>query len=102
MNDTTNPLLAPALPDFAAVRPEHVKPAIELLLADADAALDRAIGDDVAADYDALSAVLDVPVERLRRAWGAVVHLQAVASTSRIPAAPAGSRVPGSPCRVPR
>jgi oligopeptidase A len=83
-----NPLLSrDTLPDFAAVRPEHVAPAIELLLADADAALQQAVGDATPADYDALSAVLDVPVERLQCAWGAVSHLQAVADTPALRAA---------------
>jgi len=86
-----NPLLAhdtlQALPAFAEIRPEHVTPAIDVLLAAADAALQHAVGDAVAADYGALSAVLDVAVERLRRAWGAVGHLQAVADTPALRAA---------------
>ena len=39
------------------------------------------------ADYDALSAVLDVATERLGRAWGAVSHLNAVADTPELRAA---------------
>jgi oligopeptidase A len=80
MNPGLNPLLAPAdLPDFAAFRPEQVTPALDELLAAAEAALERAVGADVPADYDALANALDVPVERLRRVWGHVCHLQAVA-----------------------
>ncbi len=77
-----NPLLQfDALPDFGAIRPEHVTPAIDLLLRQADAALERAVSAEVAADYDAMSAVLDVATERLGRAWGAVSHLNSVADT---------------------
>lgn len=36
------------------------------------------------ADYDALSAALDVPLERLSRAWQAVGHLNAVANTPEL------------------
>ncbi len=83
-----NPLLAlDDLPDFAAIRPEHVTPAIGQLIADAEAALALAGSDAVAADYEALSRTLDVPVERLRRAWNAVSHLQAVADTPALRAA---------------
>ena len=78
----TNPLLSPAgLPAFDAIAPEHIGPALDLLLPAAEAALERAVSAEVAADYDALSAVLDVPLERLSRAWGAVGHLNAVANT---------------------
>jgi oligopeptidase A len=77
-----NPLLKfDALPDFAAIGPEHIAPAVEVLIADAQAALERAVGPDVAADYDAVSAVLDVATERLGRAWGVVRHLHSVADT---------------------
>ncbi|HEY9237248.1 MAG TPA: hypothetical protein VIP10_00295, partial [Burkholderiaceae bacterium] len=64
--DDTNPLLATdGLPRFDAIRPEHITPAMDALLAEADAALDLATSDATAADYDALSAVLDVATERL-------------------------------------
>ena len=78
----TNPLLSPAgLPEFDAIEPQHIGPALDVLLPAAEAALERAVSAEVAADYDALSAVLDVPLERLSRAWGAVGHLNAVANT---------------------
>ena len=78
----TNPLLQTAgLPAFDAIHPEHVAPAVDALLAQADAALELAVGPEVPADYDAMSAVLDVATERLGRAWGAVSHLNAVVDT---------------------
>ena len=83
-----NPLLHTAgLPRFADIRPEHVSPAMDELLAAANQALDTATSDAVAADYDALSAVLDVATERLGRAWGAVGHLNAVADRPELRAA---------------
>ncbi|MFT7772363.1 M3 family metallopeptidase [Roseateles sp.] len=78
----TNPLLSTAaLPDFAAIRPEHVQPAIQQLLAEAQAALDEAVKPSTPADYDTLSGILDASTERLGAAWGAVGHLNAVADT---------------------
>ncbi|HWI10590.1 MAG TPA: M3 family metallopeptidase [Burkholderiaceae bacterium] len=86
--DTTNPLLDnEGLPRFDAIRPEHIGPALDELLANADAALERATSDAVPATYDALSAVLDVATERLGRAWGAVGHLHAVADSPALRAA---------------
>jgi oligopeptidase A len=83
-----NPLLRfDDLPAFADIRPEHVSPALDRLLADATTALERAVGADVAADYDAVSAVLDVATERLSRAWGAVGHLKGVADSPALRAA---------------
>ncbi|MFY9510029.1 MAG: M3 family metallopeptidase [Rubrivivax sp.] len=88
MKAALNPLLMGGdLPPFADIGPAHVAPAVDRLLADAEAALQQAVGDTVPADYDALSAVLDVAVERLRRGWGAVGHLQAVADTPALRAA---------------
>ena len=80
-----NPLLDTAtLPRFDEIAPAHVAPAVDALLTEADAALERAVGPDVAAEYDALSAVLDVVTERLGRAWGAVSHLNAVADRKSV------------------
>jgi oligopeptidase A len=91
MNETNpapNPLLdTTGLPRFAEIRAEHITPAVDALLADANAALARATSDAVPADYDALSLVLDVASERLSRAWGAVGHLSAVADTPELRAA---------------
>ncbi len=88
MNETHNPLLLDSeLPPYADVRPEHVTPAMDVLLAAAEGALERAVGPDVAADYDTLSLVLDVPVERLMRAWSVVSHLQSVVDTPELRAA---------------
>ena len=58
-----------------------------MLLAAANDALERATSDAVPAEYDALSAVLDVATERLGRAWGCVHHLNAVADTPELRAA---------------
>ncbi|MBV8037830.1 M3 family metallopeptidase, partial [Roseateles sp.] len=78
----TNPLLSTAaLPDFAAITPEHVQPAIQQLLTAARAALDEAVKPGTPADYDTLSRILDTATERLGTAWGAVGHLNAVADT---------------------
>ena len=81
----SNPLLLQGEhPAFADIRPEHVAPAISHLLAEADAALERAVSPEVPADYDALSLVLDVAVERLNNAWGQVSHLQSVVDTPEL------------------
>ncbi|MCM5680353.1 M3 family metallopeptidase [Schlegelella sp. S2-27] len=83
-----NPLLDFSdLPRFADVRPEHVSPAIDELLKGAEAALEQVVGDTVPADYDAISAVLDVATERLGRAWGTVGHLNSVADSPALRAA---------------
>jgi oligopeptidase A len=78
----SNPLLFTGeTPAFDQIRAAHVTPALDQLLADAGAALEQVVGPAVPADYAAMSAVLDVAVERLSRAWSHVNHLQAVADT---------------------
>ncbi|MGQ0463894.1 MAG: M3 family metallopeptidase [Sporichthyaceae bacterium] len=85
MTATINPLLSTApLPEFAAIGPDHVQPAVEELLAAARAALADATSPDTPADYDTLSRVLDTATERLGVAWGAVGHLNAVADTPEL------------------
>jgi len=76
-----NPLLDfSGLPRFDEIRPEHVAPAIDRLLADAEAAVKQA--EQVApVSWDTFVAPLDDATERLWRAWGQVGHLQAVMNT---------------------
>ena len=88
LNDPNNPLLSGGpLPAFDAIRPEHVSPAIDALLAAADQALEAAVSDATPADFEALSRVLSVATERLGCAWGAVSHLKGVADTADLRAA---------------
>jgi oligopeptidase A len=83
-----NPLLQiGGLPAFDDIRPEFVTPAMDVLLANANAALERVVGPDVPPDFDAMSSVFTVATERLSRAWRAVEHLTGVADTPELRAA---------------
>ena len=83
-----NPLLDfTDLPLFDQVRPEHVGPAIDQLLAESEAALTAAVAPDLPADWTTLSRTLDVATEKLGRAWGVVGHLNAVMDTPELRAA---------------
>ncbi len=86
-----NPLLcrphANTLIDFAAIHPEHIAPAIDELLGNAQAALDKACDSITPATWHDLSATLDVATERLSMAWSAVSHLNSVQDTPELRAA---------------
>jgi len=74
-----NPLLDfSGLPRFAEFKPEFVTPAIDQLLADCRAAVQRAEAADTPAEWDAFVAPLDDANEKLGRAWGQVSHLHSV------------------------
>ncbi len=81
----TNPLLDFSdLPQFAAIQPGHVADAVDTLIAQAKTALDTATQSDFPAEWNKLSATLDVQTEKLSRAWGAVSHLNSVADTPEL------------------
>ena len=83
-----NPLLDFSdLPLFDRISPEHVGPAVEKLLSQADDALEQVTAPDFPARWDDIAAVLDVATEKLSRAWGAVSHLNSVADTPELRAA---------------
>ena len=75
------------LPDLSAVRAADVAPALDVLLARAEQALEHAVSALVADDDQAISAVLDVAVERLQVCWGTVGHLNEVIDTPQLRAA---------------
>ncbi|QJE00805.1 M3 family metallopeptidase [Massilia forsythiae] len=84
-NDTSNPLLDFSdLPKFDLIRPEHVTPAIEQLIADARAVVTQleAPGDGVT--WDSFVVPLEESTERLGRAWGVVNHLNHVMDTPEL------------------
>jgi oligopeptidase A len=83
-----NPLLADAaLPLFDQILPHHVKPAMDFLLQQADAALEQVTQAAFAPDWMAISQTLGVQTERLERAWGIVSHLNSVRDTPELRAA---------------
>jgi len=74
-----NPLLDfSGLPCFAAIQPEHVTPAVDQLLQENRALVERVATADDKPTWDNFVAPLDDANERLSRAWGQVAHLNAV------------------------
>jgi len=75
----TNPLLDfSGLPRFDAIRPVHITPAVDALLAECRAAVANVTDPKTAASWDSIVEPLDDAMERLGRAWGNVSHLNAV------------------------
>ena len=80
LNPSCNPLLDfSGLPRFAELRPEHVSPAVDELLAQARAAV--AVAESAAPSWEAFVSPLEDAHERLGRAWGQVSHLHGVLDT---------------------
>ena len=81
-----NPLLDfSALPRFAQIKPAHVAPAIDALLAEARAAV--ALAELAPPAWEAFVTPLEDANERLGRAWGLVAHLHAVLDSPELRAA---------------
>ena len=75
----SNPLLELAeLPAFSKIRPEHVEPAIDQLLATNRAILETLLTANATFTWDNLLRPLEEMDERLNRAWSPVSHLNAV------------------------
>ncbi len=80
-----NPLLQlDDLPPFSQIKPEHVAPAIERILADNRATIERLLS--VSDDYgwDNLVAPLEDLEDRLNRAWSPVSHMIAVVNSDAL------------------
>ncbi|TLF50680.1 oligopeptidase A [Halomonas urmiana] len=73
-----NPLLdAHDLPPFDAIRPEHVVPAMDALLAENRAAIESLVAnaEQTPPTWESLAAPLEALNDRLARAWSPVSHL---------------------------
>jgi oligopeptidase A len=81
----SNPLLDfSSLPRFAAVRAEHVAPAIDQLIAEGRATVERLAALDVSPTWENFVEPLDDSNEKLSRAWAQVSHLNAVVNTPEL------------------
>jgi oligopeptidase A len=79
MNAMVNPLLDfDGLPRFDAMRPAHIAPAIDALLGEARATVERVAADPQPATWDRVVEPVADALDRLDRAWSAVRHLHAV------------------------
>jgi len=86
--NSDNPLLDfTDLPRFGEIRPEHVTPALDVLLANANAAVERASEPVTPASWADVVDPVERATEPLSRAWGVIGHLNAVADTPELRAA---------------
>ncbi len=87
-NSMSNPLLdLTGLPPFDAIRPEHVEPAIDAILADNRAAVAALLERGGAFTWESLVVPLEALQDRLDRAWSPVGHLNAVVNSEPLRAA---------------
>lgn len=84
-----NPLLQDFdLPPYSQIKPEHVEPAVEQILADSRVAIAELLKTQQASpSWDGLVLALDELNARLGRAWGPVSHLNAVCNNAELRAA---------------
>jgi oligopeptidase A len=80
-----NPLLDfSGLPRFSDFKPEHVSPAVDTLLAENRALVQRLAAPDVAPVWTEFVEPMEDANERLGRAWGQVGHLNAVMNSPEL------------------
>ncbi len=80
-----NPLLDfTGLPRFAQIKPEHIAPAIEQLLAENRALVARLLSDSAQPTWQNFVMSMEDANERVSRAWGPVGHLNAVMNSPEL------------------
>jgi len=80
-----NPLLDFSdLPRFTDIRPGHIAPAIDQLIAEGRAAIERLGAQDGPPTWESFVEPLDDANERLARAWSQVAHLNLVLNTPEL------------------
>jgi oligopeptidase A len=81
----TNPLLNIVdLPPFSAIKPKHIEPAIDQILADNRAAIARILENPETKTWDNLVAPMEDLEDRLSRAWSPVSHMNAVLNSDEL------------------
>ena len=77
-----NPLLkSNELPPFSHILPEHVRPAIESIVADNEQAIAALLASGRGKDWTSLQEPLDALDDRLSQAWSPVGHMNAVVNS---------------------
>jgi len=82
---STNPLLVfNGLPKFNDIRPEHVSPAIDSLLAEGRSLVEQLATASETPDWQNFVQPIENYSERLSRSWGPVGHMNAVVNTPEL------------------
>ena len=81
-----NPLITfgTGIPQYSAILPEHIAPAIHHLLEQAELAVNHAVAAETPSTWLDLAEPLEDATESLSRAWGAISHLNSVADTPEL------------------
>jgi len=85
IEDRQNPLLAlEGLPDFSAIGPRHVQPAVLGVLQQNREEIERLLGQGGVPTWNSLVRPLELMEEKLERVWSPVSHLNAVVNTPEL------------------
>ena len=81
MNPHDNPLLADdSLPAFSKIRPEHIEPAIDTILADCRAGIAALTDAGAPRDFASVMLTQERLDQRLARAWAPAIRLVGLAA----------------------
>jgi len=81
----SNPLLdMTGLPTFSSIRPEHVVPAVEQLLAGARQRVRKLLETNTHYTWENLVEPLEAMDDRINRVWSPVSHMNAVVNTEAL------------------
>jgi oligopeptidase A len=81
----TNPLLDQSgLPPFSKIKPEHVKPAIDALLAESRQLVEQLLQKNSRYSWANLVEPLDAMNDRINRAWSPVSHMNSVVNSEAL------------------
>ncbi|MDN3615689.1 oligopeptidase A [Vibrio gallaecicus] len=81
----SNPLLTfTDLPPFSKILPEHVKPAVEQVIADCRKKIEQVLEGNTSPTWDNLVAPIDEVDDRLGRIWSPVSHMNSVVNSDEL------------------
>ncbi|MBQ0784806.1 MAG: oligopeptidase A [Amphritea sp.] len=81
----SNPLLqSHLLPPFSEIKPEHVEPAVDQLLAESRAVVEQVLGGNDSPDWNNLVVPLEQSQDRLAKAWSPVSHINSVVNSDEL------------------
>ena len=81
----TNPLLQNSpLPEFSKIKPEHVKPAVELAIADCKKVIEQVLAEQSTFTWQNLVMPIDEADDILSKLWSPVSNMNSVVSSDEL------------------